>query len=178
VVTGLAWTPTGGDILFIEATRMPGKGNLILTGSLGDVMKESARAALSYLRSHAADWKLDPKFADETDLHIHVPAGAIPKDGPFRWRGHAGRAVFARQRQGGAARDRHDRRDHPARPHHAGGRHQGEGPRRRPRRHHLHHPARKNRRHLTDVPPEIRKKLTFSFVDRAEDALRLLTKSL
>jgi ATP-dependent Lon protease len=82
VVTGLAWTPTGGDILFIEATRMPGKGNLILTGSLGDVMKESARAALSYVRAHAAKWKLSPHFADETDFHIHVPAGAIPKDGP------------------------------------------------------------------------------------------------
>jgi ATP-dependent Lon protease len=82
VVTGLAWTPYGGDILFIEATRMAGKGQLILTGSLGDVMKESARAALSYLRSHAANLKLDEKLLAESDIHIHVPAGATPKDGP------------------------------------------------------------------------------------------------
>ena len=82
VVTGLAWTPTGGDILFIEATRMPGKGQLILTGSLGDVMKESARAALSFARAHAGDWGAEGRLGDEADLHIHVPAGAIPKDGP------------------------------------------------------------------------------------------------
>jgi ATP-dependent Lon protease len=82
VVTGLAWTPYGGDILFIEATCMAGKGQLILTGSLGDVMKESARAALSYIRSHAAEFKLDEKCLIEHDIHIHVPAGATPKDGP------------------------------------------------------------------------------------------------
>ncbi|MCF7817023.1 MAG: endopeptidase La [Kiritimatiellales bacterium] len=82
VVTGLAWTPYGGDILFIEATRMGGKGQLILTGSLGDVMKESARAALSYIRSHAAELKLDETQLAESDIHIHVPAGATPKDGP------------------------------------------------------------------------------------------------
>ncbi len=82
VVTGLAWTPYGGDILFIEATRMPGKGSLILTGSLGDVMKESARAALSYLKSNAKTFKIDPNLLEKSDLHIHVPAGATPKDGP------------------------------------------------------------------------------------------------
>ena len=82
VVTGLAWTPYGGDILFIEATKMPGKGNLILTGSLGDVMKESARAALSYLRANAATFKIDPQVFAKSDIHIHVPAGATPKDGP------------------------------------------------------------------------------------------------
>jgi ATP-dependent Lon protease len=80
--TGLAWTSAGGDILFIEATLMPGKGNLTLTGSLGDVMRESAQAALSYMRSHAAQWAIDPKQFEKNDLHIHVPAGAIPKDGP------------------------------------------------------------------------------------------------
>ena len=174
VVTGLAWTPTGGDILFIEATRMPGKGNLILTGSLGDVMKESARTALSYLRSHAKAWKLDPAFADETDFHIHVPAGAIPKDGPS-----AGVAMLAalfslasskavppqtaltgeitlrgrimpvggiKEKVLAAARAGITRIILPA----------------------------KNRRHLSDVPPEIRRKLKFRFVDRAEEALRLL----
>ncbi|MEN7972595.1 MAG: endopeptidase La [Verrucomicrobiota bacterium] len=82
VVTGLAWTPYGGDILFIEATRMGGKGQLILTGSLGDVMKESARAALSYLRANAATFKLDEELIEKSDIHIHVPAGATPKDGP------------------------------------------------------------------------------------------------
>jgi len=82
LATGLAWTPTGGDIIFIEAARMPGKGTLTLTGQLGDVMKESATAALSYVRAHAADLGIDGEFFGTTDIHIHVPAGAIPKDGP------------------------------------------------------------------------------------------------
>ena len=82
VATGLAWTPTGGDILFIEASRAPGKGRLILTGQLGDVMKESAQAALSLIKSHCADLRLDPELFEQNDIHIHVPAGAIPKDGP------------------------------------------------------------------------------------------------
>ncbi|MCX6903599.1 MAG: endopeptidase La, partial [Verrucomicrobia bacterium] len=75
IATGLAWTPVGGEILFIEATRMPGKGALLLTGSLGDVMKESAQAALSYLRSQAATLKIDFKDHANFDIHIHVPAG-------------------------------------------------------------------------------------------------------
>ena len=82
VVTGLAWTEAGGDIIFIEASRMTGKGELILTGSLGDVMKESARAALSFVRANAADFSIDSGIFATTDLHIHVPAGSIPKDGP------------------------------------------------------------------------------------------------
>ncbi|MBA2661819.1 MAG: endopeptidase La [Bradymonadaceae bacterium] len=82
VATGLAWTPSGGDILFIESTKMPGKGELVLTGQLGDVMKESVRAALSYIRSRTDEYQIDPHFMREFDLHIHVPAGAIPKDGP------------------------------------------------------------------------------------------------
>jgi ATP-dependent Lon protease len=82
VVTGLAWTPVGGDILFVEATRMAGKGQLILTGSLGDVMKESARAALSYLRANAAAYALEDELFSQSDIHLHVPAGATPKDGP------------------------------------------------------------------------------------------------
>jgi ATP-dependent Lon protease len=82
IAIGLAWTPVGGDILFIEATRMPGKGRLILTGSLGDVMKESAQTALSYLRSQAEKLGIDAEGLEKQDLHIHVPAGATPKDGP------------------------------------------------------------------------------------------------
>lgn len=90
IAIGLAWTPVGGDILFMEATRMPGKGRLILTGSLGDVMKESAQTALSYLRSQADKLKIDIEGLDKQDIHIHVPAGATPKDGPS-----AGLAIVA-----------------------------------------------------------------------------------
>ncbi|MDD5243793.1 MAG: endopeptidase La [Syntrophorhabdaceae bacterium] len=82
VATGLAWTPTGGDILFIESTKMRGKGTLSLTGQLGDVMKESAQAALSYIRSKANDYQIAEDFFEKNDLHVHVPQGAIPKDGP------------------------------------------------------------------------------------------------
>ena len=82
VVTGLAWTSVGGDILFIEASLSPGKGHLTLTGSLGDVMKESATIALAYLRAHASAFNINPKLFEQWDVHIHVPAGATPKDGP------------------------------------------------------------------------------------------------
>jgi ATP-dependent Lon protease len=82
VAVGLAWTPAGGDILFVESTRMPGKGELKLTGSLGDVMRDSAEAARSWLRARAGDLGVDPDRFQEEDLHLHVPAGAVPKDGP------------------------------------------------------------------------------------------------
>jgi ATP-dependent Lon protease len=82
VATGMAWTPVGGDVLFVEATRMAGSGSLTLTGQLGDVMKESARAALSWVRAHATEWQIDPDFFKNSELHVHVPSGAIPKDGP------------------------------------------------------------------------------------------------
>jgi ATP-dependent Lon protease len=89
VATGLAWTPVGGDILFIEATRIPGSGKLILTGQLGDVMRESAQAALSIVKNRAGDLGIDEKRFEKADIHVHVPAGAIPKDGPS-----AGVAMF------------------------------------------------------------------------------------
>jgi ATP-dependent Lon protease len=82
VAVGLAWTPAGGDILFIESTRMPGKGELKLTGSLGDVMRESAEAARSWLRTRAPELKISNELFTESDVHLHVPAGAVPKDGP------------------------------------------------------------------------------------------------
>src|SRR5579875_3777184 len=89
VATGLAWTPVGGDILFIEATRIPGHGKLILTGQLGEVMRESAQAALSIVKNRAAMLGIDTALFDQSDIHIHIPAGAIPKDGPS-----AGVAMF------------------------------------------------------------------------------------
>jgi ATP-dependent Lon protease len=89
VATGLAWTPVGGDILFIEATRMPGNGKLILTGQLGDVMKESAQAALSLLKGRAERLGIAAETLEKSDVHVHVPAGATPKDGPS-----AGVAMF------------------------------------------------------------------------------------
>jgi ATP-dependent Lon protease len=82
IVTGLAWTEFGGELLYIETTIMKGKGHLTLTGQLGDVMKESGQAALSYCRSHMDELQLPENYFDEVDIHIHVPAGAIPKDGP------------------------------------------------------------------------------------------------
>jgi len=82
VATGLVWTPTGGEIIFVEAALTPGKGELKLTGQLGEVMKESASAALSYLKSRAASLEIDPLLFDKNDIHIHVPAGAQPKEGP------------------------------------------------------------------------------------------------
>jgi ATP-dependent Lon protease len=89
VATGLAWTPVGGDILFIEAAKTPGRGRLTLTGQLGDVMRESAQAALSLIKTYAANLDVEPEFFERNDIHVHVPAGATPKDGPS-----AGVAMF------------------------------------------------------------------------------------
>jgi ATP-dependent Lon protease len=82
VAVGLAWTPAGGEVLFIEASRMQGGGSLTLTGQLGDVMKESGRTALSWFRSNANRYGVDPTFYKDAEIHLHVPSGAIPKDGP------------------------------------------------------------------------------------------------
>jgi ATP-dependent Lon protease len=88
-VTGLAYTPVGGDVLYIEALAYPGKGNIVLTGQLGDVMQESVQAARSLVRSRAGELDIDPARFENTDVHVHVPSGAIPKDGPS-----AGIAMF------------------------------------------------------------------------------------
>jgi ATP-dependent Lon protease len=90
VATGLAWTPVGGDILFVESSRVAGSGRLILTGQLGEVMKESAQAAMTLVKAHAERLGIDPLVFEKSDVHIHVPAGAVPKDGPS-----AGVAIFA-----------------------------------------------------------------------------------
>jgi ATP-dependent Lon protease len=90
VATGLAWTPVGGDILFVESSRVAGAGRLILTGQLGEVMKESAQAAMTLVKGHAERLGIDPLVFEKSDVHIHVPAGAVPKDGPS-----AGVAIFA-----------------------------------------------------------------------------------
>ncbi len=129
VAVGLAWTPAGGDILFVESTRMPGKGELKLTGSLGDVMRESAEAARSWLRGRAAEFGLDTEIFEKSDLHVHVPAGAVPKDGPSA--GIAMVTSLASLLTGRPARPDggDDRGDHPARQGAARRRYQGEDPR-------------------------------------------------
>ena len=82
LLTGVAWTAAGGDVMFVEVTVMPGKGSLTMTGQLGDVMQESAQAAMSYLRSHSSTWEIDDEIFENSDVHIHIPEGAVPKDGP------------------------------------------------------------------------------------------------
>jgi ATP-dependent Lon protease len=128
VATGLAWTPAGGDILFVEATSIPGRGKLILTGQLGDVMKESAQAALTLVKSRAAEFGIDTIALRKSDVHVHVPAGAIPKDGPS-----AGVAMFLAltspsHRAHDPQRYRDDRRNLAARFGASDWRREGEGP--------------------------------------------------
>ena len=135
VAIGLAWTPAGGEVLFIEASRMAGTGSLTLTGQLGDVMKESARAALSWLRTHAREYGIDPDFFKNAEMHVHVPSGAIPKDGPSA--GVTMAAAMASELTGRPVRGGHrdDRRDHAVGPRAAGRRHQGESAGGAPGRH-------------------------------------------
>ena len=111
VATGMFYTPTGGDIMFVEASTMRGKGELVLTGQLGDVMKESARAAWTYARSHAAALQIPDEMFDR-DIHIHVPAGAIPKDGPSAGVTMASARRLRTLRTRGSSRHRHDRGNH------------------------------------------------------------------
>ena len=134
VATGLAWTPTGGEILFIEATGMPGKGGLTLTGLLGESMKESAQAAMSYLRSHAKLLALDASRIAKTDVHIHVPAGAVPKDGPSAGVAIASALISLFRDKPIRQRPGDDRRGHADRPGPARRRRPREGPGRPPGR--------------------------------------------
>jgi ATP-dependent Lon protease len=171
VATGLAWTPVGGDILFIEATATPGGGRLILTGQLGEVMKESAQAALSIVKNRAASYGIEPARFERTDIHIHVPAGATPKDGPS-----AGVAMFMALVS--LMTDRTIRSDTAmtgeislrglvlpvggikekiVAAHRAGLRH-------------IMLPAR-NRKDFEDIPEEVRQQLTFTWLERVDEAV-------
>ena len=151
--------------------RTPGKGRLILTGQLGDVMKESAQAALSLVKTARAGLGIDPAQFENSDIHIHVPAGATPKDGPS-----AGVAMFigtrlAADRPHGARRHRDDRRDQPARAGAAGGRHQGKGGGRRRRRFQTGDAARAQPARLEEIPQEARDRLEFIWLDRVDNAV-------
>ena len=115
VAIGLAWTPVGGDVLFVEASRMAGGSQLTLTGQLGDVMKESARIALSWFRANASRYGVDPQFYKDAEIHLHVPAGAIPKDGPSAGVTMVDGAGVGAVGPPGARRHGDDRRDHAAR---------------------------------------------------------------
>jgi len=171
VATGLAWTPVGGDILFIEATLIPGSGKLILTGQLGDVMKESAQAALSLLKSQAESIGVDSTRFEKMDVHVHIPAGAIPKDGPS-----AGVALYTALVSLMTGRTvRNDVamtgeislrglvlpvggiKEKTVAAHRAGIRT-------------VMLPAR-NKRDLDDIPESVRKELTFVWLERVEDAI-------
>ena len=135
VATGLAWTEVGGELLTIEGVMMPGKGKMTVTGNLKDVMKESISAAASYVRSRAVDFGIEPPLFDRRDIHVHVPEGATPKDGPSAGIAMAIGDRFGHDRHPGASRRRHDRRGDAARPHPADRRPQGEAPRGAARRH-------------------------------------------
>lgn len=112
MVNGLAYTEVGGDLLRVEAAAMPGSGKVELTGSLGDVMKESAKAAITYIRSHSEELGVDSEFYKTKDIHIHVPEGAVPKDGPSA-RGHDHYRTCKRAfRKAGQTRYCNDRRGH------------------------------------------------------------------
>ena len=141
VAVGLAWTPTGGDILFVEANKMKGKGGFTMTGQLGQVMQESMQAALTWVRSNAKELGIDEEFFADHDIHIHVPAGAIPEGRPLGGRDHGDGAGVAADRPAGASADGDDRRDHAERQRAAHRRHQGEDAGRQARRREGHHPA-------------------------------------
>ena len=130
VATGLAVTAVGGDVLFVEATSMSGKGSLTITGQLGEVMRESAQAALSWVRSHSIALGVHDSWFEDNDIHVHVPAGAVPKDGPSAGITIVTALVSLVTGTTGLRRDRHDRRDHAHRPGASDRRRQGEGPRR------------------------------------------------
>ena len=148
VATGMYYTPVGGDILFVETSITPGKGGLVLTGQLGDVMKESARAALTYAKSNAERFGIARETLDNSDIHIHVPAGSTPKEGPSAGVALATSLISALTAHAGAQGRGHDRRDHAARARAADRRPQGEDPGRQAGGHQAHPlPREEQRRH-------------------------------
>ena len=156
IATGLAWTEVGGEILMTEATLMPGQGRLTLTGKLGDVMQESAHAAMSYVRSRAEEFGLAKDFNRKRDVHVHMPEGAIPKDGPSAGITMATAPDLGAGPDAGPPRRRDDRRDHAARQGAADRRRQGEGARRAPRRREDHLILPKdNEKDLADIPKNV-----------------------
>ena len=174
VAIGLAWTPVGGDILFIEATRMQGKRTLTLTGQLGDVMKESVQAALSWVRSHADELGIAPEFWETSDIHVHVPAGAIPKDGPSAGvtmttalvslltgrRVRPGLAMTGEVSLAGRVLPVGGIKEKVLAAHRAGIRT-------------VLLPKRNEKNLIEDVPPAVRDEMTFHLVDAVPDVLRL-----
>ena len=162
VATGLAVTGTGGDVLFVEATSMDGAhGELVLTGQLGDVMKESARIALSYVQSHAEELGIDPDAFKDRSFHVHVPAGAIPKDGPSAGHHDDDRARVAPVGAAGEAHGRHDRRGDAAGPRAADRRAEAEGARRACGRAHRRDHPRAEPRRPRRRPEDVREAMRF-----------------
>ena len=173
LATGLAWTEVGGEILSTEVALSRGKGNLTLTGKLGDVMQESARAALSYVRSRAELFGLDADFHANLGHPHPRPRGRDPEGRPVGRHHHGHGAALRRHAHPGASRHRHDRRDHAARQGAPGRRREGQDPRRRPRRHHAHHPPAENERDLEDIPADVREKMEFHLVESMDEVVLL-----
>ena len=171
VVTGLAWTAAGGEVLYVEALLFKGKGNLHLTGQLGDVMRESAQAAFSYARAHAAEFGIPDQAFEENDVHVHVPEGAVPKDGPSAGITMATAIISALSRRP-ARRDVAMTGEITLRGHvlAIGGVKEKVLAAHRERRKRVILPAA-NRRDLDDVPPEVRNELEFHFAERLADVL-------
>jgi len=177
VATGLVWTPNGGDILFIESTRMAGTKSLTLTGSLGDVMKESAQAALSYVRSHAETLGISPDFFEKSDIHVHVPAGGIPKDGPsggVTLAASIASLLSGRPVRSDVAMTGEITLRGKVLP--VGGIKEKVLAARRAGIKTIILPKR-NERDLEDIPPEVRSELTFNFVDTVDEVLNLALRN-
>ncbi len=171
---GLAWTPVGGDVLFIETAKMEGSKGLIVTGQLGDVMKESVTAALSYIRSHASDLKIAPDFYEKSELHVHVPAGAVPKDGPsagVTMLTAIGSLLTGRRVKPRLAMTGEITLSGQVLP--VGGIKEKVLAAHRAGVETLILPEQNEKDYLEDVPPEIREKLSVHFVERADQVLRL-----
>ena len=169
--TGLVVTEVGGDVVAVEVTKMEGKEDFILTGQLGEVMRESARAGLSWIRAHAAELGIEREVFEKNTLHIHVPAGGIPKDGPSAGITMATAMVQRAHRDPGPQGRGDDRRDHAPRPGAADRRPQVEDPRRAPRGRRMVILPKKNEKDLRDIPEEIRKQIKLVTAETMDQVL-------